>query len=107
MSSTLLRLGLWTLVLILALYVIKETYQTSPIAEFVPDAMLYQALILAVVLIIAGIVAKMFDKTKTVVARNRCKVCGKTVASGAIYCREHLRSVLELEDRRTHSTRIR
>lgn len=107
MSATLLRLGLWTLVLILALYVIKETYRTSAIAEFVPDAMLSQALMVSVVLIVAGVIVKMFEKTKTAVARTRCKVCGKTVASGAIYCREHLRSVLELEDRRTHSTRLR
>lgn len=107
MSSTLLRFGLWTLVLILALYVVKETYPGAPLAELIEPQMLQQVFVLALVLLAAGVVVKMFEKGQKVVTKTRCKVCGKTVAAGAIYCREHLRSVLDLEDRRTHNTRIR
>ncbi|HEU4522474.1 MAG TPA: hypothetical protein VFT12_10745 [Thermoanaerobaculia bacterium] len=107
MSSTLLRLGLWMLVLVLALFVLQTTYGDSPLAEMIPNAMLQQALVLAVLVVIAGLVVKMFEKGKKVVSKNRCRVCSKPIPAGAIYCREHLRNVLELEDRRTHNTRIR
>ena len=107
MSSTLLRLGLWTLVLIIGLFVLQTTFADAPLAEMIPDAMLGQALALSVVLVIAGVIAKVLEKGKQVVTKKRCKVCSKPIPPGAIYCREHLRNVLELEDRRTHNTRIR
>lgn len=107
MSSTLLRLGLWTLVLILGLWVVKTIYFESPIGELITDTMIAQAMTVVVLLIIAGIIAKMVEKGKRVVTKNRCRECSKPIPPGAIYCREHLRGVLELEDRRTHNTRIR
>ena len=107
MSSTFLRLGLWIVILLLALYVIHETYEGSSIAEMIPFAMLGKAFIVAAILIGAGLVMRLFEKTKKVVSKNRCRVCSTPVPQGAIYCRAHLRSVLELEDRRTHNTRIR
>lgn len=107
MSSTLLRLGLWTLVLILALFVIRESYSESPVAELIPQRMLEQAMIVGALLVIAGVGLKTFEKTTNVVSksRNRCSVCHKHVPQGAIYCREHLRGVLEREDQRSHSSR--
>ena len=109
MSATLLRLGLWILVLILALFVIHESYSEQPFAEMIPMPMLTQGLILSVVLVLAGVIARMFEKTKKAVIKNRCRVCQTAIPHGAIYCRAHLRGVLEREDRRTHSgnTRIR
>jgi predicted nucleic acid-binding Zn ribbon protein len=107
MSSTLLRLGLWVGILVLALYVVHETYHESTIAEMIPIGMLQKALGLAGVLLAAGVVARMFEKTSKVVSKNRCRVCGTAVPPGAIYCRAHLRTVLEQEDRKTHMTRIR
>ena len=107
MSSTLLRLGLWTMVLVLTLYVIQASYSNQRWVDMIPTAMLQQALVLAVVVVIAGFVVKIFEKGQKAVSKNRCKVCSKPIPPGAIYCREHLRSVLELEDRRTHNTRIR
>ena len=109
MSATLFRLGLWILVLVLALYVVHESYIEQPIAERIPMNMLHQALVLSGVLLLAGAISRMLEKTKKAVVKNRCRVCQTPVAHGAIYCREHLRHVLEREDRRTHSgnTRIR
>ena len=109
MSATLLRLGLWILVLVLALYVIHESYIEQPLAEMIPMNMLHQALFLSVALVFAGVIARMLEKTKKVVVKNRCRVCQTPVPHGAIFCREHLRGMLEREDRRTHSgtTRIR
>lgn len=108
MSSTLLRLGLWITILVMALYVMHETLEESPIHDYVPAHVLTKALVLGVVLIIAGVVARMFEKTtKKIGAKHRCVVCHKPVAPGQIYCREHLRRVLEAEDEKAHMTRTR
>jgi hypothetical protein len=107
MSTTLLRLGLWILVLVLVLYVIDASYSDQPIADLIETAMLQQAIVLAGLLIAAGIVFRILGKGAKVVTKNRCRVCRTPIASGAIYCREHLRSILSDEDAKVHSTRIR
>ncbi len=107
MSTTLLRLGLWILVLVLALYVIDASYGEQPIAEMIETSMLQQAMLLAGALIAAGIVTRVLGKGAKVVTKNRCQVCRTPIAPGAIYCRTHLRSILHDEDDRTHQTRLR
>jgi len=107
MSSTLLRLGFWTLILVLALFVLATTYPDEQWAELISNRMLTQALVLAIALIVAGIVASLFGKGVSAVAKNRCRVCRIPIPVGAIYCRAHLRAILHEEDDRTHSTSIR
>ena len=107
MSSTLLRLGLWTLILVLGLYVLHETYHEESWAELIPMKMLQQAMVLSVIVIMAGIVFRVFDKGARVVAKNRCQVCRTPIPAGAMFCREHLRNILSDEDDRTHATRTR
>ena len=108
MATTLLRLGLWTVILVLVLYVLASTYHEEPWAELIPMPMLQQALMLAGVVVAAGVVAKILGMgAKKVVAKNRCRVCRKPIVTGAMYCREHLRSILAEEDEKTHVTRIR
>jgi predicted nucleic acid-binding Zn ribbon protein len=98
-------MGLWTLVLIMALFVIRESYSHLPIADMIPQRMLEQAMVVAAVAVVAGVALRAFEKTARVVSKgkSRCQVCNKPVPQGAIYCREHLRSMLEREDKRTHS----
>jgi hypothetical protein len=107
MSSTLLRLGLWILVVVLALYVISESFEESPLIEYIPMPMLQKALVLGVVLLIAGLVTRLFEKGAKAVVKNRCVVCRTPIPAGAIYCRAHLRTILHDEDDRTHMTRVR
>lgn len=107
MSTTLLRLGLWTLILVLVVYVLAAAYHDAPWAELISTAMLAQVLVLAGLLIAAGIVLRILGKGAAVVSRNRCKVCRAPVPHGAIYCRAHLRAILYEEDDRSHSSRIR
>jgi predicted nucleic acid-binding Zn ribbon protein len=108
MSSTLLRSGLWLLIIVLALYVLHESFEDQPIAELVPFAMLQKALIFGAALVVTGLVLRMFEKGAKVVAKkSRCAVCRTPVSPGQFYCREHLRGVLSREDERTHMTRIR
>jgi predicted nucleic acid-binding Zn ribbon protein len=108
MYATVLRLGLWILILVLALYVMAATFPDEPFAELIPAPMLQQALVLAIVLIIAGFVLRIFGAgARVVAARNRCRVCRTEIPHGAIYCREHLRTILHDEDEKTHHTRVR
>jgi hypothetical protein len=107
MSTTLLRAGLWTVILVLVLYVLATTYPDEPFAAMIPTVMLQQALVFGGVLIVAGLVTRVLGKGAKVVAKNRCRICRTPIATGAIYCREHLRAILSEEDEKAHMTRTR
>ncbi len=108
MYATVLRLGLWTLILVLALYVLSATFPEEPWAELIPAPMLQQILVVAVALIALGVVLRILGiGARVVVARNRCRVCRTEIPHGAIYCRAHLRTILQDEDDKTHHTRLR
>jgi hypothetical protein len=108
MSSTLLRLGLWTILAVVVLYVLHETYAETHLAEYFSTPMLQKALIVGGLLVAAGLVMRVAERgAKKVVHKNRCTICKAPVPEGAIYCREHLRRVLQREDERTHMTQTR
>lgn len=107
MSSTLLRLGLWVVLLVVALYVLQQTYEDAPFVDFFAPAMLEKALVVGGLLVAAGMVMRLLERGAKVVTKNRCIVCRTPIDRGAIYCREHLRNVLSREDERTHMTRTR
>jgi predicted nucleic acid-binding Zn ribbon protein len=96
------------LIFVLILYVLATTYPDEPFAELIPMAMLQQALVLSGIVIAVGIVLRILGKGAAAVGpKNRCRVCRRQIVTGAIYCREHLRSILAEEDDRTHATKIR
>lgn len=108
MSSTLLRIGLYMLVFTLVLYVIDSSYPDSLIAELITIDLLQKLFTVCGLLIVGGLVLRIFETgARKVAPKNRCKVCKTQIPPGAIYCRQHLRNVLELEDRRTHSGNTR
>jgi predicted nucleic acid-binding Zn ribbon protein len=109
MSSTLLRLGLYTVILTLVLFVLSSTFEDSKFGEMITSPLLQGLFIVSGLLIVAGVVMRVFSKAgvRTVSSKNRCRVCQTPIPQGAIYCRPHLRGMLEREDRKTHSTRIR
>lgn len=107
MSTTLLRLGLWILVLVLALYVLDAAYADQEFAELIEPRMLQQAMLVAAALIVAGIIVRVAGKGARAVIKNRCKVCRTPIAPGAMYCRAHLRDILSDEDEKSHMTRVR
>ena len=107
MSTTLLRLGLWTVILVLAVYVLAAAYSDQSWAQVLPQEMLLQILVVAIVVTISGIVLRILGVGVTAVRKPRCQVCRTPVSKGAIYCREHLRSILSDEDEKTHMTRVR
>lgn len=107
MAATLLRLGLWTMILALALYVIDETYSDQPIGEIISTTLLTQIVAVGALAALAGVVLRLLGKGAAVVTKNRCRVCRTPIVPGAIYCRAHLRNILHEEDDKTHSTRVR
>jgi hypothetical protein len=107
MSSTILRLGLWIVLLVVVLYVLQQTYEEAPFVDFFAPAMLQKALVLGGLLVVAGIVMRVLERGAKVIVKNRCVVCKTSIDRGAIYCRQHLREVLHREDDRTHLTRMR
>ena len=59
-------------------------------------------------LVVAGLVMRVVERGgKRVSHKNRCTICKTPVPEGAIYCREHLRRMLQREDERTHMTQTR
>ena len=109
MSSTLLRLGLWITLAVVALYVLHETYAGTYLEAYFSESLLQKSLVVGLLMISAGVVTRLFEKgASKVIAKNRCKICKTAIPSGAIYCRQHLRNVLDREDQRTHvgNTRI-
>lgn len=106
MSSTLLRLGLWIVIIVLGAYVLHDTLANSPVGEFVDTNLMQKGLILGCALIGAGAVVRMFERA-TKLKKQRCIVCRAPVAHGAIYCRAHLRNVLHHEDVKLHMTQER
>jgi hypothetical protein len=107
MSTTLLRLGLWTVILVLVLFVLATTYPDATWTELIPMRMLQQAITLGVLLVGIGAVMRLLGKGAQAVIKNRCRVCRRPIPTGALYCREHLRSILADEDEKTHVTPIR
>ena len=103
MSSTLLRVGLWIVLIVIVLYVLQQSFEDSTLTEYVTAPMLQKALALGVLAAIAGVVLRVLERGAKVVTKNRCKVCRTPVPPGAIYCRAHLRSVLHHEEDREHT----
>jgi hypothetical protein len=107
MSSTVLRLGLWIILLVVVMYVLQQTYEDAPFVDFFAPAMLQKALALGGLLVMAGIVLRLLERGAKAVTKNRCIVCKTPIDHGAIYCRQHLRGILSREDEKTHMTRAR
>ncbi|HEY6136320.1 MAG TPA: hypothetical protein VI670_00990 [Thermoanaerobaculia bacterium] len=107
MSSTLLRLGLWVTLLAIVAYVLHETFSDQELVEYIPVAMVQKAIALGAILVVLGLIARLFEKGTKAVVKNRCAVCKTPIPHGAIYCRAHLRAVLHHEEDLTHTTRTR
>jgi len=106
-ATSLLRFGLWIILLVLAGYVLRESMGDSPTAELLNDSILHNAGYLGLAALIVGFVITLVQKIATKAIKTRCRVCGRQVPHGQTYCRAHLREILEDEDRKLHETSIR
>ena len=99
MSAILIRFGLYTILLLLAVFVLREQLD-MPREEMLTDALLVQVAIAAVVMLIAGFVMRLFEKATTKRPKGRCIVCKRKVLTGPTYCRDHLRELVGEERER-------
>ena len=105
MSGTVLRGGLWLTILTLVAYIFGANFEQTHLGQLITPTLLQHMFIFSGALIVVGVVLMIVEKASRKVAtgKNKCRVCGTVVPPGAIYCRQHIRSILEAEDRRTHS----
>ena len=104
MSTTLLWAGLWLLAIVMALFIARDVFSDAPFASLITNPILYQAGALALLITGAGLVARIFERVVPK-SKRHCVVCKKPVFGKEMYCRDHLRVILEEEDERTHRTR--
>lgn len=107
MSQTLLRLGLWTVLIVLAMYVLRETFADTPQAELANDEILQRVGGIGLLLIAGAAVMAVIEKLSGNVRLRRCAKCSQRVARGEIYCRRHLREVLDFQDEMSRRSRYR
>jgi predicted nucleic acid-binding Zn ribbon protein len=104
MSTTFLWIGLWLVAVVMGLFIAKDVASDAPFLQWVTTALLVQGGALGIVLTGAGIVLRLFERVAPK-SKRRCVVCRKPVFGQEMYCRDHLRGILEEEDERTHRTR--
>lgn len=104
MSTTLLWIGLWLVAIVMGLFIGKDVFPGAPLVEFITTPLLVQGGAFGVLLAAAGIVLRLFERVAPK-SKRRCVVCRKPVFGQEMYCRDHLRGILEEEDERTHRTR--
>ena len=95
MSSFFIRLGLYAILVMLAVFVAGQTFEL-PYAEYLTSAHLGQVGVAGLAVIAAGVVLRIFEKVrhKTKKGKGRCVVCKRPVLVGDKYCREHLRQMI-------------
>ena len=101
MSRLLIRLSLWALLASIVLALVREMIADGPLkndsAPFIEVAVKGSLMLLAAALILF-LLEKMFSGR----GRNRCAVCRKSIPKPEIYCRNHLREVINEEYDREH-----
>lgn len=102
MSQTLLRLGLWTVLAVLAGYVLRETFTEGQMRELLNPELLQGIGAAGMLMMVAGGLWRGFEKVFGK-KKNRCAVCGQRILPGEIYCRSDLRRILAEEDERNRS----
>jgi predicted nucleic acid-binding Zn ribbon protein len=106
MASTLLRYGLWVILLVLVAYVLRETFQDQAFSEMIPEQVLEKAGAFGLLLLAAGAITAVIEKVFRK-QHSKCAICKTKIPYGEIYCRAHLREILEEEDLRLHKTSTR
>lgn len=107
MSMIFIRLGFWSLVVVVVAYVFAETLPESPLAEMITGDLLALATKIAFGIIGLGLLVGLAEKLWGL-RRHKCKTCGRTIPSTQLYCRLHLNAVREEEDirHRTMNTKL-
>jgi hypothetical protein len=101
MSAILTRFGLYTILVVLAIFLLRENVRGIPYADILSDTLLVQIGLAGVVLAVVGVIIGPFERLRAD-SRKKCVVCRGPVIVGKLYCRTHLREIIEAEDARRH-----
>ena len=103
MSASLLRLGLWIILITLAMYVMRDAFEHSSAHDMIQPWFLRDTAILGAAVIAAGVIVSILENIKDKAASQaKCLVCRRPVPRGEFYCRQHLRQILDQDHDRTH-----
>jgi len=94
MALALFRIGVYVLLAVLALWVLRDN-ALKDFEAILSDQILNWAGMSGVGLLVLGFLAMIYEKTSAGRRKVRCKVCGKPVIAGEFYCREHLREIVD------------
>ena len=108
MAQTLYRLGLWTIVLVLGAYVVRETFRDSRPGEIITMRLLQRGGVVGLLLIAGSGVARILERTAVKgLKKSRCAICRLPIPPGEIYCRTHLREILDRESELSRRSKLR
>lgn len=108
MSASLLRLGLWIILITLALYVMRDAFEHSSARAMIQPWFLRDAAIAGGAVIVAGVIVSILENVRDkATSQAKCLVCRRPVPKGEFYCRQHLRQILDEDHDRTHGPRAR
>lgn len=94
MALVLFRLGIYLLLAVLAMWVLREEVLSS-FAHILTNRNLNLAGLAGLGMLAVGFLTLVYEKLTVGRKKTRCKVCGKPVIAGEYYCREHLRELVD------------
>lgn len=101
MSSAMVRYGLWAVLIVLILALLRETLlaETSDLA-IASGPLIEKGLIGGIAVTALGGLMMGLQRLFSAPPKGRCAECGRRVPKGDIYCRLHLREIIYHEDDR-------
>ena len=94
MALTLFRAGIWILLAVLAMWVLRDA-ALRDFAHILNDTLLNRVGLFGFAVLGLGFLALLYEKATTGPRKTRCKVCGRPVFGTEFYCREHLREIVD------------
>lgn len=103
MATGLMRIGLWLVLIVLALALLREGL-LDPASDFsiVSGPLIEKGLVVGAGLTVAAAFLWLIQKLLGSSPKGRCAKCRRPVPKGDIYCRLHLREIIYHEDDRGH-----
>lgn len=103
MSPGLIRTGLWLVLIVLALALLREgLLDPASDVSIASGPLIEKGLVLGAGLTVAGAFLWLIQKLLGSSPKGRCAECRRPVPKGDIYCRLHLRQIVYDEDDRGH-----
>jgi hypothetical protein len=95
MALVLFRTGIWVLLAVLALWVLRDGGVLEDYAHLLSDELVTRLGIAGVAVLGLGFIVLIYEKLTVGPKKNKCKVCGRPVIAGEFFCREHLRDIVD------------